>query len=320
MTYMSENKEYSLIYNWADIESRSNFLSIITINNENEVRNKLSHIIAPYQFKEKVLCGISRCQTKHNYGFLVKLKTGEEIIIGKDCGKKYFGAEFNSQYKLMNILKTESENFKNLEEKFHNLKELKNEYERITLNTGKYGIHKINQAIKKLSSPNEILGYFTIKDISQNIQASGEIWVKIRKTDEEVDNERRLRVESQGYIYDPISKQGEIKIDLYRNERIAKINNFSIVYKSHEIEKLIKYFDTIHRKLKHPKDMKKEDRKRLIKEFRAYKNNISELEEFCIKGNTLLAYDNLIKIKHAIRDDNSKSVYIKWVESLTNHS
>lgn len=65
--------------------------------------------------------------------------------------------------------------------------------------------------------------------------------------------------------------------------------------------------------------MKKEDRKRLIKEFRAYSHNLSELEEFCIKGNALLTYDNLIRIKHAIRDDNSKSVYIKWVENLSNH-
>ncbi|MDC4476632.1 hypothetical protein NQ655_14565 [Acinetobacter baumannii] len=83
---MMEVQEYRLIYNWKDIEERPNFLPEITINNEEEAIDNLSHIIAPYQFRDKVKCGISRCKTKHNYGFLVKLKTGKEIIIGKDCG------------------------------------------------------------------------------------------------------------------------------------------------------------------------------------------------------------------------------------------
>ncbi|MDX8164207.1 hypothetical protein [Acinetobacter pittii] len=309
---MLEVQEYRLIYNWKDIEERPNFLPEITINNEEEAIDNLSHIIAPYQFRDKVKCGISRCKTKHNYGFLVKLKTGKEIIIGKDCGKKYFGAEFKAQYKLMNTLRTESENFKILEEKFLLINELKDNYEKITLFAGKHGIHKILQTIKQLSTANESLNYWTVADIPQNITNSGDIWMNIRKTEQEIENERRLRVESQGNIYDATSSQGEIKIDLYRREKIAKVECFEIIYKAYEIENLIKYFSSIHRTLKHPRDMKKEDRKKLVKEFRAYEQNMHEINDFCLKGNKLLAYDNILKIENAIKDNVAKKEFRNW--------
>lgn len=309
---MLEIQEYRLIYNWKDIEERPNFLPEIIIQDEAEAIDKLSHIIAPYQFRDKVRCGISRCKTKHNYGFLVKLKTGKEIIIGKDCGKKYFGAEFNAQYKLMNTLRTESENFKILEEKFLSRSELKDNYEKITQHTGKHGVYKILQSIKQLSIANESLGYWTVGDIRQNITSRGDIWIRVRKTEQEIESERKFIVESQGYIYDPTSPQGEIKVDSYRKEKVAKIEAFEIMYKAYELEKLIDYFYSIHRVLRHPKDMKKEDRKKLVKELRVYEQNIYEITEYCVKGNILLAYENIIKIENAIKDNSSKKEFRDW--------
>ena len=109
---MAAFNEVTPINNWADIESRVDFIPTLVIQNEDEARSKLKKIIATYQLSSKVRCGISRCQTKHNNGYLVKLDTNQEIIIGKDCGKKYFGAEFTTQKNLLNALRTEAENFK----------------------------------------------------------------------------------------------------------------------------------------------------------------------------------------------------------------
>ncbi|MDC4477397.1 hypothetical protein NQ655_18495 [Acinetobacter baumannii] len=87
---------------------------------------------------------------------------------------------------------------------------------------------------------------------------------------------------------------------------------FEITYKAYEIENLIKYFSFIHRTLKHPRDMKKEDRKKLVKEFRAYEQNMHEINDFCLKGNKLLAYDNLLKIENAIKDSVAKKEFRNW--------
>ena len=122
---MAAFNEVTPINNWADIESRVDFIPTLVIQNEDEARSKLKKIIATYQLSSKVRCGISRCQTKHNNGYLVKLDTNQEIIIGKDCGKKYFGAEFTTQKNLLNALRTEAENFKIIQETYEKLSGMK---------------------------------------------------------------------------------------------------------------------------------------------------------------------------------------------------
>lgn len=142
------------ITNWTDIEKRSDFIPILTIQNEDEAKNRLKQIIATYQISPKVRCGISRCQTKHNYGYLVKLDTNQEIIIGKDCGKKYFGAEFTTQKNLLNALKLEAENFKIIQDKYNQLEEIKSKFNSIIMPINSLGLHKIVREIKKLTSGN----------------------------------------------------------------------------------------------------------------------------------------------------------------------
>ncbi|MGC2049783.1 MAG: hypothetical protein WA635_14380 [Gallionella sp.] len=85
------NSEQGLINveNWEDIETRPGF-----ITNLNPSEHQLESIIGRYLFKEKIRCGLSNCHTPHAKGYIVKTKGGQSTNIGKDCGKKYFGVDF----------------------------------------------------------------------------------------------------------------------------------------------------------------------------------------------------------------------------------
>src|SRR5690606_4074151 len=56
----------------------------------------LDSIIGRYIFKNKIRCGLSNCHTPHAKGYIATTKDGHETNIGKDCGKKYFGVDFET--------------------------------------------------------------------------------------------------------------------------------------------------------------------------------------------------------------------------------
>lgn len=315
---MTDFSQVDSITNWTDIEKRSDFIPILTIQNEDEAKSKLKKIIATYQLSPKVRCGISRCQTKHNNGYLVKLDNNQEIIIGKDCGKKYFGAEFTTQKNLLDALRIEADNFKIIQEKYNDLETMKNKFHQIIMPTNSLGLHKILREIKKLTSSNNEIDYWMVKELahSSKINRSGEITEKIYKTYEEIEDERRLKVTSQNEIYDPTSEQGKIYIDQTKIVILAKVENFEIIYSTYEIEKISKYFQEIHSKIKEPTKMTKEDRKKVVKQLREYSSNLYEIENFVRKGNILLKENNISKLEHIFKEKNAKDKIKKWAKTL----
>lgn len=307
------------ITNWTDIEKRSDFIPILTIQNEDEAKNRLKQIIATYQISPKVRCGISRCQTKHNYGYLVKLDTNQEIIIGKDCGKKYFGAEFTTQKNLLNALKLEAENFKIIQDKYNQLEEIKSKFNSIIMPINSLGLHKIVREIKKLTSGNEEIDYWMVRELahSSKISRSGEIKEKVYKSFEEIEKERELKATSQNLEYDGTSDQGKIKVEDTKIVVLGKVENFEIIYDLYEIETKIKYFQEIHNQIKDPTKMTKQDRKKLVKRLREYTSNLYEIESFVRKGNTLLEEENISKLEHIFKEKSAKDKIKKWAKRLS---
>ena len=315
---MAAFNEVTPINNWSDIESRVDFIPTLVIQNEDEARSKLKKIIATYQLSSKVRCGISRCQTKHNNGYLVKLDTNQEIIIGKDCGKKYFGAEFTTQKNLLNALRTEAENFKIIQETYEKLSGMKDNFNKIIMPSGSIGLYKIIREIKKLHTGNEVLDYWMIRELtnSNNITRSGEITQKVYKTPEEIEKERELKIASQNEVYDANSDQSKIYIEPTKIVFIAKVVNFEIIYTTYEIEKILKYFQEIHINIKDPTKMTKEDRKKLVKKLREYSSNLYEIENFTKKANILLEEENISKLEHVFKERSSKEKIRKWAKTI----
>lgn len=57
-----------------------------------------------YLFKYRVICHLRHCHQKHNRGYLVKLASGQESVIGGLCAKQHMGgakfADFDSKLKI----------------------------------------------------------------------------------------------------------------------------------------------------------------------------------------------------------------------------
>ena len=85
------NSERGLVQieNWTEIEARPGFIKDL-----NPTDHKLKEIIGRYVFGERIRCGLSNCHTPHAKGYIVVTEDGHETNIGKDCGKTYFGVDF----------------------------------------------------------------------------------------------------------------------------------------------------------------------------------------------------------------------------------
>jgi hypothetical protein len=92
MITLNSEKGLVQVENWEDIRSRPGFTVEL-----NPKEHKLKAIIGRYVFKDEIKCGLSDCHTPHNRGYIVVTETGAETNIGKDCGRKYFGVEFEMQ-------------------------------------------------------------------------------------------------------------------------------------------------------------------------------------------------------------------------------
>lgn len=89
MIVINRNKELVPVENWDDILHRPGFNSDL-----DPTAHELEAIIGRYAFREYIPCGLSNCHTPHGKGYIAATKDGQETNIGKDCGKKYFGVDF----------------------------------------------------------------------------------------------------------------------------------------------------------------------------------------------------------------------------------
>lgn len=86
---LNSDKGLVQVEDWADIMTRPGFIKDL-----DPTAHKLKAIIGRYAFSEKIRCGLSDCHTPHAKGYIVVTEDGHETNIGKDCGKTYFGVDF----------------------------------------------------------------------------------------------------------------------------------------------------------------------------------------------------------------------------------
>jgi hypothetical protein len=91
MITLNGEKELTRIHDWADILARPGFDGQLDPN-----AHELEAIIGSYALRDKIPCGLSNCRTPHGRGYLVATKDGRTTNIGKDCGRVYFGVDFET--------------------------------------------------------------------------------------------------------------------------------------------------------------------------------------------------------------------------------
>jgi len=105
MIILNSSKELLRVENWADIEGRPGFTNHLDPKN-----HELASIIGRYAFSDRIRCGLSNCHTPHAKGYIVSTKDGRETNIGKDCGKNYFGVDFETMTRQFDQDITDKEN------------------------------------------------------------------------------------------------------------------------------------------------------------------------------------------------------------------
>ncbi len=105
MITLNTEQGLTIVESWDDIELRPGFVTDLNPSDHN-----LDSIIGRYLFRDKIRCGLSNCHTPHAKGYIATTKEGLSTNIGKDCGKKYFGVDFETMSKKFDRDITEAEN------------------------------------------------------------------------------------------------------------------------------------------------------------------------------------------------------------------
>lgn len=119
MIVLNNQRELVRVESWSDITERPGFSGDLDPG-----KHTLDSIIGRYAFAEKVPCGLSNCHTPHNRGYIVVTKDGQETNIGKDCGKTYFGVDFETLSNKFDRDMTEKENREKLWAFFFRMEEV----------------------------------------------------------------------------------------------------------------------------------------------------------------------------------------------------
>lgn len=92
MIVIRKDKELISTADWDAVTTMPGFTT-----NLDPAAHTLDSIIGRYLQPERVRCGLSNCHAPHGKGYFVVTKEHGQITnIGKDCGKNYFGVDFET--------------------------------------------------------------------------------------------------------------------------------------------------------------------------------------------------------------------------------
>ncbi|MFW2056290.1 hypothetical protein [Acinetobacter haemolyticus] len=276
---MTDNPQhYNLITNFEDIAARPNFMERVVIPKGEKVEGILRDLVGYYFFKDEVKCGISSCGTKHQKGYIASLNDGNEIIIGHNCGKRYFGVSFDEKTTQFTHLKNNANQYVQIQSMFEQLPSVKEKYEKVLNQSGRYTFLQLKTAIKEFKET--AIDYWMRKVINQEVSSSGLIYIEDFKTEEEINAEILMG-----------------KKNIRDTKRILKGNvvGYEVIANWHNAERAKSFLETLYKELKHPNQMSGETIKRIAKKIRQHDQYLRELEEYCINGNKLFIPENLIQ-------------------------
>lgn len=177
------NNEQGLItiQSWDDIVSLPGF-----ILDMNPSEHQLEAIIGRYTFMDKVKCGLSNCHTLHGRGYIVNTKSGLKTNIGKDCGKTYFGVDFETLSKKFDRDMAAAENRNHLCSFGFEVDEIESQIDEMRRRPkGADWVHKKAQPLLKAGLGNPAM---VVRLIEGMIKTGSNLLTKPREaTDEEID-------------------------------------------------------------------------------------------------------------------------------------
>lgn len=220
MITISTIKGLVKVENWEDIKSRAGFSESL-----NPDDHELHAILGRYVFGDKVRCGLSNCRTPHTKGYIVATKDGRETNIGKDCGKNYFGVDFEILAKQFDRDITEQDNRELLWNFNFQLEEL--EAKITAMRSGNRGADWVHKHSQALINPGARMPLEVVRIMST-----------FAKTKSNVLHAQREATEQEIEDLEVIQRK-KIERPFYLDEPIAEIRGIEALYPENDLRKLL---------------------------------------------------------------------------------
>lgn len=219
MITLNTDKGLIKVESWEDVTSRPGYMPDLDPKDK-----KLKSVIGSYQFKEKIRCGLSNCHTPHAKGYIAATEDGYETNIGQDCGKKYFGVDFETLSRKFDRDVTEKDNRERLWSFRYRLKELEEKIDNIRKSIGGDWVYRNLQALTNLNRgcPPGVVKRMTAMAKSRN----GLLTTQRLATDEEVDDLSAIEGRA-------------IEKPYYINEPLAEIKGLDALYPENDLRELL---------------------------------------------------------------------------------
>lgn len=288
------------VESWEEIESRPGF-----VPNLNPADHKLEAIIGRYLFKDKIKCGLSNCHTLHGKGYIVKTKEGALTNIGKDCGKTYFGVDFEDLSKKFERDITEKENRQRLGSFSIQIEEVEKTIS--DLRKKEHGADWVYKTTRSLVTIGKDCPEVIVRRISAMLKNGTNILSVQReataKETEEAEAAQTRKVQRPYYIDEPIAEIAGIQA-LYSENDLKRL----LVL---DLEENIQAF-----KSKDIDTLNNEELRHWIKWVNTVENTLEKAAASVAFGNTLLSRSNLEPFTQTLTAKEDKSAFHSYLKTL----
>jgi hypothetical protein len=297
---LNTNKGLIKIEGWDEIESRPGF-----VKNLNPAKHTLDSIIGRYIFKEKILCGLSNCHRPHAKGYIVATKDGHETNIGKDCGKTYFGVDFETLTKKFDRYIAESENRERLWSFSFQVEEFESRI--IELRNGQKGADWIRKHILPLVGQSSGCPVEVVRRIASMIKAGTSLLTIDRvATEAEIQNLE-------------VSQDRKLPRPQYIDEPIAEIVGVQALYPENDLRRLLILDLQENIKAFREKDIDTlsfEDLMYWAKWVASVENTIEKARDVISLAHTLLTQANLEPFTKILSTEKDKALFRAYIKTL----
>lgn len=287
---------------WSQIEERPGFRSDI-----DPKAHTLKAIIGSYIFTERVQCGLSNCHTPHAKGYLVETTSGLETNIGQDCGRTYFGVDFETLSRKFDRDITEKENREKLWSFAFKIDELKQRIQEIR--NAPQGGNWVYKRARQLLDVNAAVPEGVVRSVAAMVKSRNPSLVLEREASEREIQE--LEVAQGRTIHRPYIVQ----------ERIADVQGLDALYPENDLRQLL-VFDLEERIKK--LEMEKID-SLSYEPLRSWANWIGTVESTLAhatrsieSGQLLLREENLRPFDRVLANQDDRATFSAFLKDLTN--
>lgn len=221
MITLSTERGLVKVESWEDITGLPGFMDDLDPKDQ-----KLDSIIGQYIFADKIRCGLSNCHTQHAKGYVASTESGQITNIGKDCGKKYFGIDFENLSKKFDADVKAQKNREALSIFLNQAEDLE---ERISsLRHAHKGADWVYKQINSLTTFNQEIPNEIVRKIKEMTKIrNGALSIQREATDEEIED------------LEAIAGKNIKDRPHYISEKVAEITGIEAIYPENDLRNLL---------------------------------------------------------------------------------